>query len=176
MAIASSTLVAWLMIGKPDFSMTVNGALAGLVAITAGCNFVNVASSAIIGLIAGCLVVPAVIFFDKRKLDDPVGALSVHLLNGVWGTLAVGLFASADAPGVGESGVEGLFFGGGFEALKTQFIGTVAVAAFSFIGMLAVWFAIKTVLGLRVSANDEMAGLDVTEMGMEAYPGDPIGR
>lgn len=174
MAILSSTILAWIRNGKPDFSMTVNGALAGLVAITAGCYFVNVTSAAIIGLIAGLIVVPAVSFFDKRKIDDPVGALSVHLANGIWGTLAVGLFASADAPGVGESGAAGLFFGGGFGSLLTQLIGTVAVAAFTFTFMLVTWLAIKAMVGLRVSAQEEADGLDISEMGMEAYPGDPL--
>jgi Amt family ammonium transporter len=97
-AILSSTVLAWIMLGKPDFTMTVNGALAGLVAITAPCNFVSVGSSFIIGLIGGIIVVPAVLFFDKLKIDDPVGALSVHLVNGIWGTLAVGLFARSPSP------------------------------------------------------------------------------
>jgi Amt family ammonium transporter len=98
-AVLTSTIMAWLMLGKPDFSMTVNGALAGLVAITAPCAFVSVESSLLIGAIGGILVVPAVILFDKLKIDDPVGALSVHLVNGIWGTLSVGLFATKAAPG-----------------------------------------------------------------------------
>jgi Amt family ammonium transporter len=166
MAILSSTTLAWIMTGKPDFSMTVNGALAGLVAITAGCYFVSVGSSAIIGLIAGLLVVPAVTFFDKLKIDDPVGALSVHLVNGVFGTIAVGLFASSAAPG----GVDGLLNGGGMGLLTTQLIGTVAVGAFTFTAMLLAWFLIKVTMGLRVEAEDEVRGLDLAEMGMEAYP------
>jgi Amt family ammonium transporter len=166
MAILSSTVLAWILIGKPDFSMTVNGALAGLVAVTAGCYFVTVAGSAIIGLIAGIIVVPAVLMFDKLKIDDPVGALSVHLVNGVWGTIAVGLFASAAAPG----GADGLLYGGGFGIMQTQLIGTVAVGAFTFTGMLLAWYVIKAVVGLRVDAEDEMRGLDLAEMGMEAYP------
>ncbi|MBI4460635.1 MAG: ammonium transporter [Acidobacteria bacterium] len=169
-AILSSTLVAWIMLGKPDFSMTVNGALAGLVAITAPCAFVSVASSAIIGLIAGILVVFSVIFFDRMKIDDPVGALSVHLANGIWGTIAVGLFASADAPG---GGANGLLNGGGFGSLQAQLIGTLAVGAFTFALTLVAWFLIKLVLGMRVSPEEEMQGLDLSEMGMEAYPADP---
>jgi len=165
-AIVTSTLTAWIMLGKPDFSMTVNGALAGLVAITAGCYFVTVMGSAIIGLIAGIIVVPAVLMFDKLKIDDPVGALSVHLVNGVWGTIAVGLFASASAPGAAD----GLLYGGGFGILQTQLIGTVAVGAFTFTAMLLAWYAIKMTLGLRVDADDELRGLDLSEMGMEAYP------
>jgi Amt family ammonium transporter len=166
MAILSSTVLAWILIGKPDFSMTVNGALAGLVGITAGCYFVTVAGSAIIGLIAGIIVVPAVMMFDKLKIDDPVGALSVHLVNGIWGTIAVGLFASAAAPG----GADGLLYGGGFGILQTQLIGTVAVGAFTFAAMLLAWVVIKMLLGLRVDAEDEIRGLDLAEMGMEAYP------
>src|SRR3990170_482551 len=169
MAIISSTLLAWMMLGKPDFSMTVNGALAGLVAITAGCNFVSVGSSAIIGLIAGIIVVPAVVFFDKIKIDDPVGALSVHLVNGIWGTIAVGLFATADAPG---GGANGLFNGGGIGSLQAQVVGTLAVGAFTLTLAYIAWSVIKMLLGMRVDAEDEMRGLDHSEMGMEAYPGD----
>ena len=168
-AILSSTVLAWLMIGKPDFSMTVNGALAGLVAITAPCAYVSVTSSAIIGLIAGILVVPAVLFFDRIKIDDPVGALSVHLVNGIWGTISVGLFATADAPG---GGANGLFNGGGFASLQAQLIGTLAVGAFTLTLAYVVWSVIKMLLGMRVDAEDEMRGLDHSEMGMEAYPGD----
>jgi Amt family ammonium transporter len=168
-AILSSTVLAWVMIGKPDFSMTVNGALAGLVAITAPCAFVSVGSSAIIGLIAGILVVPAVIFFDKMKIDDPVGALSVHLVNGIWGTISLGLFATSSAPG---GGPDGLFMGGGFDSLKAQLIGTVAVGAFTFTGAFVAWNIIKMLFGMRVDVDDEIRGLDLSEMGMEAYPGD----
>jgi Amt family ammonium transporter len=169
----SATLLAWIVLGKPDFSMTVNGALAGLVAITAPCAFVSVTSAAVIGVIAGLIVVPAVLFFDKLKIDDPVGALSVHLANGIWGTIAVGLFASADAPG---GGANGLFNGGGFESLQAQLIGTVAVAGFTLAVTLTAWFVIKMTLGIRVSAEDESIGLDISEMGMEAYGGDPMGQ
>ncbi len=169
-AILSSTITAWLMLGKPDFSMTVNGALAGLVAITAPCYFVTVGASAIIGFVAGIIVVFAVLFFDKIKIDDPVGALSVHLANGIWGTIAVGLFASAAAPG----GKDGLLSGGGFELLQTQLIGTLAVGAFTLTLALAAWFLIKMTLGIRVSPEDESRGLDISEMGMEAYGADPM--
>ena len=168
-AIISSTLTAWIMLGKPDFSMTVNGALAGLVAITAPCAFVSVMSSAIIGLIAGFIVVLAVIFFDKRKIDDPAGALSVHLVNGMWGTIAVGLFATADSPG---GGADGLFHGGGMGPLTAQLVSTLAVGAFAFGVAFVAWSLIKALLGLRVDPEDEMRGLDHSEMGMEAYPVD----
>ena len=167
-AILSSTLMAWIMLGKPDFTMTVNGALAGLVAITAPCYFVTPVSAVIIGLIAGIIVVPAVMMFDKLKIDDPVGALSVHLVNGIWGTIALGLFSSASAPG----GADGLFFGGGAELLKWQLIGTLAVGAFTFTVSLVGWSVIKAIFGLRVDPDDEVRGLDISEMGMEAYPGE----
>jgi ammonium transporter, Amt family len=172
-AVLSSTILAWLMIGKPDFTMTVNGALAGLVAITAPCAFVSLPASAIIGVIAGIIVVFSVIFFDKRKIDDPVGALSVHLANGIWGTLALGLFATSDAPGGGASG---LFNGGGFAPLLAQVAGTLAVGAFTLAVSLLAWFIIKMTMGLRVTPEDETLGLDLSEMGMEAYAADPTGR
>ncbi len=173
-AILSSTILSWVWLGKPDFSMTVNGCLAGLVAITAPCAFVSVGSSVIIGLIGGLLVVPAVIFFDKIKVDDPVGALSVHLVNGIWGTLAVGLFATADAPGNVPGGPVGILMGGGTATLIAQLTGIVAVAVYTFFGSLIVWYAIKAAFGLRVSPEDESRGLDLSEMGMEAYNGDTI--
>ena len=170
-AIVSSTVFAWILLGKPDFSMTVNGALAGLVAITAPCAFVSVPSSAIIGLIAGVIVVLSVLFFDKRKIDDPVGAVSVHLSNGIWGTLSIGLFATADAPG---GGANGLFNGGGFGSLGAQVTGILAVGAFTLTLALIAWSIIKMLLGLRVTAEAEMQGLDLSEMGMEAYPADAV--
>ena len=172
-AIISSTVLAWLMLGKPDFTMTVNGALAGLVAITAPCAFVTVSGAALIGFIGGIIAVLAVFFFDKMKLDDPVGALSVHLANGLWGTIAVGLFAFSEMPGGGASG---LFYGGGFASLKAQLIGCVAVGGFTLVLSLVAWGIIKAIFGLRVDPEDEMRGLDITEMGMEAYAGDVVGK
>ena len=168
MAILSSTLVSWLIQKKPDLSMIINGALAGLVAVTAPCAFVSVGSSAVIGLIAGVLVVFAVLMFDKLKLDDPVGALSVHLVNGVFGTLAVGLFAQDKITGTATG--NGLFFGGGFKLLAAQAAGVVAVGVFTFIVAFAVWYVIKMVMGLRVSVEEEIAGLDLGEHGTKAYP------
>jgi len=165
----SALLTATVLLGKPDLSMILNGCLAGLVAITAPCAWVSVESSLIIGLIAGVLVVFAVLFFDRVKLDDPVGALSVHLVNGVWGTLAIGLFAdSAAAPVTGPA--NGLFFGGGFEQLWKQLVGVVSVGAYTLgIGLIA-WAIIKAVMGLRVSAEEEFEGLDIGEHGNAAYP------
>lgn len=166
--ILSSTAVAWLVIGKPDLSMTINGCLAGLVAITAPCAFVSVGSSLIIGAIAGAIVVFAVIGFDKIKIDDPVGAISVHLVNGIFGTLALGLFAQ-DVFMPGTTG-DGLFFGGGFSLLSSQLIGVAAVGAFTFIVSFIVWLIIKKTIGIRVSEAEEFEGLDIGEHGMESYP------
>ncbi|MGE0448782.1 MAG: ammonium transporter [Vicinamibacterales bacterium] len=157
----SATVAAWLLLGKPDLSMIINGTLAGLVAITAPCSVVTLGSSVVIGLIAGVLVVYAVLFFDRMKIDDPVGALSVHLVNGAFGTLAVGLFATDG----------GLFFGGGLKMTITQLIGIVSVGAFTFICSMAAWLLIKATMGIRVSPEEEMEGLDTGEHGMEAYAG-----
>jgi ammonium transporter, Amt family len=157
----AATAVAWIVLGKPDLSMILNGTLAGLVAITAGCNAVGTADSVIIGLLAGVLVVFAVLFFDKVRLDDPVGALSVHLVNGVFGTLAVGLFATEG----------GLFHGGGIALTLTQIKGIVAVGVFTAAASAIVWYVLKATVGIRVSAEEEREGLDAGEHGMEAYSG-----
>ncbi|MBI2119659.1 MAG: ammonium transporter [Elusimicrobia bacterium] len=172
-AAAAGTVAAYItasiILGKPDLSMILNGCLAGLVAITAPCAWVGVGSSVVIGAIAGVLVVFAVLFFDKVKLDDPVGALSVHLVNGIWGTLAVGLFASAPYAGGAAQPPLGLLFGGGFKSFTDQLIGVVGVGAFTFIISLVVWYAIKAIMGIRVSREEEIRGLDIGEHGMEAY-------
>ncbi len=141
---------SWGIQKKPDLSMILNGALAGLVGITAGADVVSVNSAMLIGFIAGLIVVGSVLFIDRRHLDDPVGAVSVHLVCGVWGTLAVGIF-SAD------------------HSLLTQLIGVLAYGAFSFAAALLIFFALKQSVGLRVSADEERLGLDVGEHGMEAY-------
>jgi Amt family ammonium transporter len=167
-AILSSTATSWLLQKKPDLSMIINGGLAGLVAITAPCAFVSVGSSAIIGLVAGMLVVLAVMMFDKLKIDDPVGALSVHLVNGIWGTLAVGLFAVDKITGTATG--NGLLCGGGFKLLGVQAAGVAAVGVFTLIASLAVWYLIKQVAGLRVSREEEISGLDLGEHGTKAYP------
>jgi Amt family ammonium transporter len=156
------------LLGKPDLGMSINGLLAGLVAITAGCAFVSVGSALIIGGIAGILVVLAVLFFDRKKLDDPVGALSVHLANGVFGTLAVGLFAKDSITGVATG--NGLFLGGGPGLLLTQLSGVLAVAFFVFPVSLGVWFLIKKTMGIRVGLKEEIQGLDIGEHGNVAYP------
>lgn len=168
MAIITATLTSWLVISKPDLGMSINGLLAGLVAITPSCAYVSVPSSMIIGAIAGVLVVLSVMFFDRAKLDDPVGALSVHLVHGVLGTLFVGLFAQDGIAGIRSP--NGLFFGGGFGLLGRQALGTVSVAAFVVIGSGLVWLAIKKTIGLRVSAQEEIEGLDIGEHGNQGYP------
>jgi Amt family ammonium transporter len=166
-ATLTSMLTAWIYLGKPDFSMMVNGCLAGLVAITAPCAWVTPGAALIIGGIGGVLVVFAVIFFDKIHVDDPVGACAVHLCNGVWGTLAVGLFATKAAPG---STLEGLFYGGGFALLKAQLIGIAAVGAFTVAGNIIAWKLLKATLGIRVRPEEETEGLDIGEHGQNAYP------
>jgi Amt family ammonium transporter len=168
-AIMSATLLSWLLMGKPDLGMTLNGCLAGLVAITAPCAFVSVGCSLLIGLIAGVLVVLAVGMFDRLKLDDPVGALSVHLVNGIFGTICVGLFAQDKITGTATG--NGLFYGGGFTLLKAQLTAVVSVGAFVFIVSLIVWSIIKAVMGIRVSREEELRGLDIGEHGNEAYAG-----
>ncbi|MCL6434381.1 MAG: ammonium transporter [Leptolyngbyaceae cyanobacterium HOT.MB2.61] len=171
----AATITAWLVLGKPDLSMIINGILAGLVGITAPCAFVTVPASAIIGLIAGILVVFSVGFFDRIKIDDPVGAISVHLVCGVWGTLAVGLFAvgPSEAPGALYTAgpAAGLFAGGGINQLWIQFVGVVAVGAFTAILTSIFWVVLKAILGIRVSEEEELLGLDIGEHGMEAYAG-----
>jgi Amt family ammonium transporter len=148
--------------------MTLNGCLAGLVAITASCAFVSVPNSLIIGTIAGMLVVFSVIFFDKVHLDDPVGALSVHLVNGVFGTLCVGLFAQDKIAGISIH--NGLFYGGGTKLLMVQLSGILAVAFFTFVISLVFWLVLKYTMGVRVSLKEEIEGLDIGEHGNSAYP------
>jgi Amt family ammonium transporter len=162
-----ATLYSWWRHGKPDFSLTVNGCLAGLVSITAPCAYVTPGSSLVIGAIAGVLVIEAVRIFDVLRIDDPVGATSVHLVHGIFGTLCVGLFGVKGYSGLTR---DGLLRGGGFTQLAVQLEAVVAVGAFSFTTSLLAWYAIKKLMGLRVSAEDEINGLDIAEMGMEAYP------
>ena len=170
-AVLTSTAASWILIGKPDLGMTINGCLAGLVAITAGCAYVSVTSAIIIGAIAGIVVVVAVRFFDVIRIDDPVGATSVHLACGVLGTLFVGLFSQESiAAANGVTGANGLFYGGGGALLGTQALGALAVAGFVFGGSLLVWLLIKVTLGIRVTLREEIEGLDIGEHGNQAYP------
>jgi ammonium transporter, Amt family len=154
--------VYWAIFKKADGAMALNGALAGLVGITAGCDCVSPVGAIIIGTIAGALVVYSVLFIDKfLKIDDPVGAVSVHGVCGAWGTLAVGLFHTDG----------GLFYGGGVSQLGIQALGVAAAFAWAFGLGLLLFLVIKTTIGLRVSADEELKGLDVGEHGMEAYSG-----
>ena len=151
-AVLTSTAASWAVMGKPDLGMTVNGCLAGLVGITGGCAYVSVASSLLIGALAGVLVVFAVLFFDRIHVDDPVGATSVHLCCGVFGTLCIGLFAQE---GVTTLSVRnGLFFGGGTSLLLTQLIGVLAVGAFAMGASALVWLVLKHTVGIRVTAQE----------------------
>ncbi len=167
-ATCSTMIFTWLRYGKPDVSMTFNGALAGLVAITAGCDSVTPVGAFFIGLIAGVIVVLSVEFFDNRaKIDDPVGAISVHMVNGMWGTLAVGLFSNG-GNGVGR----GLLYGGGFAQLGTQALGVVSVLIYVAAVMYTVFKIIDRTIGLRVPAEVEIDGLDIHEHGLaSAYSG-----
>ena len=163
-AIATCTtmIFTWIKNGQPDVSMSLNASLAGLVAVTAGCDVVDALGSCIIGLVSGILVVVAVEFIDiKLKVDDPVGAVAVHCVNGMWGTIAVGLFAKQGVPG--NDTLSGLFYGGGFKLLGVQLLGLVCVAAWTTVAMTIVFFIIKKTNGLRVSSEEEIKGLDATE-------------
>ena len=175
-AVATVTcmLFTWIKNGKPDVSMCLNASLAGLVAVTAGCADVDAIGSAIIGIVSGILVVVAVEFVDiKLKIDDPVGAFSVHGVNGMWGGLAVGLFAT----GNGQDGITGLFYGGGFAQLGKQALGILCVASWTIVCMIIVFTIIKKTIGLRVTKEEEMKGLDICEHGLVSAYADfmPIG-
>lgn len=166
----SAMAAVWLIAKKPDVGMTANGALAGLVGITAGCAFVENWAAIVIGGVAGVLVVGGVLFFERAGVDDPVGAIAVHGLCGAFGTLAVGLFASErliEAAGVGSPG---LLYGGGFAQLGTQAVGVAAVAAWVLVSSAVVFGLIKATVGLRVSREEEIEGLDIGEHGMWGYP------
>lgn len=167
-AVLTSTITSRIYLGKPDLGMTINGCLAGLVGITGSCAYVSVLSSLIIGAIAGVLVVFLVVFFDKIKIDDPVGATSVHLGCGTFGTLCVGLFAQEGVTSLSTR--NGLFFGGGFGLLGTQIVGILAIGIFGFVTTALVWLALKKTIGIRVSTEEEIAGLDIGEHGNMAYP------
>lgn len=167
-AVVTSTATSWLLLKKPDLGMTVNGCLAGLVGITGSCAYVSVESSLLIGALSGILVVFAVQFFDRVHIDDPVGATAVHLCCGVFGTICVGLFSQAGVTSL--STVDGLFFGGGFGPLGIQLLGVVVIGAFSFLSSGLVWLVLKKTIGIRVSPEEEIQGLDIGEHGNVAYP------
>lgn len=149
--VIGAMIISWGIFKKPDLSMILNGALGGLVGITAGADVVGLMSAVIIGLISGFIIVFAVTFFDKIRIDDPVGAISVHLVCGIWGTLAVGIFSAE-------------------HSILIQFAGVVAYGVFTVLACTIIFLAVKMVMGLRVSVEEEMEGLDYTEHGMEAYP------
>ncbi|MDE6318297.1 MAG: ammonium transporter [Lachnospiraceae bacterium] len=161
----------WIKYKKPDVSMCLNASLAGLVAITAPCDVTDVLGATIIGAVSGMLVVFGVWFLDyKLRVDDPVGAVAVHCLNGIWGTIATGLFATTSAPG--NDSVVGLFYGGGFHQLGLQLLGFAAVAAWTAVTITIAFLVIKKVIGLRVTEEEEILGLDATEHGLtSAYAG-----
>lgn len=171
--IAGALIASYIKTRGFDLSMMINGCLAGLVGITAPCAFVSAGSSIIIGFIAGTLVVMAVELFDRARIDDPVGATSVHLVCGIWGTLAVGLFSDAAfSADVGN----GLFFGGGAKLLGVQALGVLAVGAFVVVTSSILWLTIRSTIGLRADEEEEYLGLDITEMKMRAYPADDMGH
>ncbi|MBN2508679.1 MAG: ammonium transporter [Spirochaetales bacterium] len=163
--------VSWIWFGKPDPSMSLNGALAGLVGITAGCAVTDPTGAVVIGLIAGILVVLSVEFFDKvLHIDDPVGAISVHGMCGLWGTLAVGLFATP--AGAEYAGINsGLFYGGGTAQLGIQIVGILSVFAWVAVTAGVLFIILKKTMGLRVEESEELQGLDITEHGSESYSG-----
>ena len=162
-ATCTTMLYTWIKNGKPDVSMCLNGSLAGLVGVTAGCDAVDALGSAIIGIVSGILVVVVVETLDlKLHIDDPVGAVGVHLANGVWGTLAVGLLANPAAP----AGLEGLLYTGSFRLLGIQTLGIIAILAWTAVTMTLTFLMIKKTIGLRVSKEEEIKGLDRTEHGL----------
>ena len=166
-AAIAAMIVAWVRYGKPDLTLALSGALAGLVGITAPCAVVSPGAALWIGLVAGVLVVYGIGWLNKFQIDDPVGAFPVHGLCGIWGTLAVGLFGQV---GLGAP-ASGLFYGGGFGQLGIQFLGVIACFGFTAIAMYIVFKAIDATLGLRVSHETELRGLDIDEHGMESYSG-----
>lgn len=171
--IFGSMIISWWLQKKPDLSMVLNGSLAGLVAITAGADCITPMESAMIGFIGGCFVVFAVFFFDEIvKLDDPVGATSVHLINGVWGTIAVGIWGKYKIDAAGDivpyTSIGGETF---YYSISSQLYGILACAVFSFISAYIIIYIIKMILGFRVSQQEELQGLDIGEHGMESYAG-----
>ncbi|MED9970511.1 MAG: ammonium transporter [Ruminococcus sp.] len=178
LATVTCMIFTWIKYGKPDVSMCLNASLAGLVAITAPCDVTDALGAVIIGIVSGLLVVFGVWLLDyKLHIDDPVGAVAVHMINGIWGTLSVGLFATDTAPGysiANASGqkLTGLLYGGGFELMGLQLLGFAAVAAWTAVTITVTFLVIKKVIGLRVTREEEITGLDETEHGMpSAYAG-----
>ena len=169
-ATVTTMIFTWIKYGKPDVSMCLNASLAGLVAITAPCDVTDCAGAAVIGVVAGLLVVFGVWFLDhKLHIDDPVGAVAVHMLNGIWGTIAVGLFATRTAPGFSLAGIkEGLFYGGGFEQLGKQLGGMGVTIVWTVVTITLTFLVIKKLMGLRVTKEEEIIGLDKLEHGLDS--------
>ncbi|MBL1210864.1 ammonium transporter [Geminocystis sp. GBBB08] len=165
----TATISSWILAGKPDLSLTINGILSGLVSITASCSMVSYSSAVTIGALAGILVVFAVYLSDTLKIDDPVGAVSVHLVNGIWGTIAVGLFADSNI--TNNPDVAGLFSSGSLHLLGVQLLGIISVGITVLFSSILFWNILKVTFGLRVSPEEEYLGLDIGEHGMEAYNG-----
>jgi Amt family ammonium transporter len=168
--VLSAMFMAWILMGKPDIGMTANGAIAALVAITAGSGYVEPWAALIIGSVAGALMVVMVLAIDRIRIDDPIGALSCHGISGIWGTLATGLFASpalVERLGIGKPG---LFYGGGFGQLGVQALGIGAVFAFVLVCSVAVFYGLKYTVGIRLTPEQELAGSDFAEHGMWGYP------
>ncbi len=168
----SAMAISWMRFGKSDLSLTLNGVLGGLVGITAGTATVEPWAAVVIGLVAGAIIVYGVSFLEAMKIDDPVGAVPVHLFNGIWGTLAVGLFTAKDylGPNYTESDSYGLLVGGGFEQFGIQVLGVVAVGVWTVVTSVVLFTIIRATIGLRVSEAEEESGLDIGEHGTEAYP------
>lgn len=162
----AAMFMSWIVLGKPDAGLSMNGTLAGLVAVTAGCAFVTPGAALLIGAIGGLLMFAAVLFFDRIHLDDPVGAVSVHGVCGAFGTLAVGLWAVSDLTG----GAAGLFYGGGLHLLGVQALGVASIFGWAILAGFIVFGLINKTVGLRVTPAEEVEGLDVLEHGAEAYP------
>lgn len=163
----SAIFTVWMFFGKPDLSMGMNGALAGLVAVTAPCAFIDPWAAMVIGVVGGQLVVLGVVLLDKLQVDDPVGAFPVHGINGVWGVIATGIF------GMKSLGLknDGFVYGGGIEQLWTQVLGIFFIVLFTVVSMGLIFFIINKTVGLRVSRDEELRGLDIGEHGLEAYSG-----
>jgi len=163
----AATLISWMVLGKPDVPTLLNGALAGLVAITASCAFVDTWGAVVIGFIAGMLVFYSARFFEKRKIDDPIFALSVHGTAGVWGTLSTGFFATKELATIGAPG---LFYGGGFGQLGVQLMSVVTAGVYAFVIAFIILAVIKKMMGIRVTEEEEIMGLDISEHGSYGYP------
>jgi ammonium transporter, Amt family len=166
--VIAAMIISWIVMGKADVPMMLNGALAGLVAITASCAFVDTWAAVLIGFISGLLVFYSIRFFESKKIDDPIAALSVHGTAGIWGTLSTGLFATPELATVGQPG---LFYGGGLHQLGVQALGVVSSGAFAFIVSFILLTIMKSVMnGLRVTEEEEIIGLDMSEHGSYGYP------